>query len=579
MSVIKVEQSSSWDCITNKSEKKFVLITKDDFFEKDLFDEEVYENKLSNNNDKKIIKTSKEPDNEINKGYFKDSENSIELLKNRGTNLYSNEISENKILETKGTLIELEDFFNQNCPFSFVQNSITLDSHCIENKEFKEVEVTTKTQEVKDIKNYVSSSSNDSKNYICSNITNANTRIVDLDDLFTDDTSNLISSLEKEAYKDVININSNNIKVNQSKILETSEEFIIINDKSKESEEKLDIIVNCEKQVNKFTGESKIKELIERENENSKNSYFYNNGIIDEYEDVKKEKFYFNQQRKKFNSYLTENHKIDLTNIRGSGIEKKDCKDISEETTNIRKGSFSEVSRKEFIRKKSNEGESQKQNNQKTNNNSITTTHHKKVNSNYGKDPVILYNYNNTQNNSDKKDTVKKPYNKELSPCVGVGILVVDQKREKLLIGRRIDSGLYGLPGGWLEFGEEFEECAARELEEECGISKQPSCFKHIHTLNFYNFEKTFHAISCVMYCAIEENEAITLDNKEPNKCYGWFWITLPEMKNMIDKLFPPLRQFIRSYSKLTKASEFKTYFKAKIDLESLFENEEILDF
>ena len=147
------------------------------------------------------------------------------------------------------------------------------------------------------------------------------------------------------------------------------------------------------------------------------------------------------------------------------------------------------------------------------------------------------------------------------------------------LLGKRIDSGLYGLPGGWLEYSEEWEEAASRELLEECGIYKQPSCFKHIYTLNYYNQEKTFHAVSCVMYSSIEEIEMEELDNKEPNKCYGWFWISISEMRTIINQLFPPLRMFIKKYPKIQKASEFKTYFKAKIDLDSLFENEDILDF
>lgn len=176
------------------------------------------------------------------------------------------------------------------------------------------------------------------------------------------------------------------------------------------------------------------------------------------------------------------------------------------------------------------------------------------------------------------KDKDKKSFYKNLSPCVGVGIFLVDQKRERLLIGRRIDSGLYGLPGGWIEFGEEIEECASRELKEETGISKAPSCFHHIYTLNYFNSEKTFHTVSCVMYSAIDDEDLFALDNKEPNKCYGWFWIGLPEIRSMSTLLFPPLREFMKKYSTIGKASELKTYFRAKLDLDSLFDNGSLID-
>lgn len=205
----------------------------------------------------------------------------------------------------------------------------------------------------------------------------------------------------------------------------------------------------------------------------------------------------------------------------------------------------------------------------------ISINKYEKDNSSPGK----KINNNVKENETPIKKSNYKGAKGDLCPCVGVGIFVVDQKRERLLLGKRIDSGLYGLPGGWLEYGEEWEEAASRELLEECGINKQASCFKHIYTLNYYNQEKTFHAVSCVMYSSIEEIELEELDNKEPNKCYGWFWISLSEMRSIINQLFPPLRMFIKKYPKIQKASEFKTYFKCKIDLDSLFENEDILDF
>ena len=48
MSNLKIENSSSWEEIDNKShERKYVDVAKDDFFEKDLFNDEIYERNLS----------------------------------------------------------------------------------------------------------------------------------------------------------------------------------------------------------------------------------------------------------------------------------------------------------------------------------------------------------------------------------------------------------------------------------------------------------------------------------------------------------------------------------------------------
>jgi 8-oxo-dGTP diphosphatase len=58
------------------------------------------------------------------------------------------------------------------------------------------------------------------------------------------------------------------------------------------------------------------------------------------------------------------------------------------------------------------------------------------------------------------------------NPRVGIGVLV--WKDGKILMGQRLGShgaNTWSVPGGHLEFGESWEECAEREVFEEAGIN------------------------------------------------------------------------------------------------------------
>ena len=56
---------------------------------------------------------------------------------------------------------------------------------------------------------------------------------------------------------------------------------------------------------------------------------------------------------------------------------------------------------------------------------------------------------------------------------VGVSVVLLSEQGEWLL-QRRSDSGLWGVPGGGMEPGETFEQAAARELQEETGLTGVP---------------------------------------------------------------------------------------------------------
>ncbi len=57
---------------------------------------------------------------------------------------------------------------------------------------------------------------------------------------------------------------------------------------------------------------------------------------------------------------------------------------------------------------------------------------------------------------------------------IGSCAVIFDEQREKVLLTRRSDNGLWCLPGGKMEPGESIEECCRREVLEETGLIIEP---------------------------------------------------------------------------------------------------------
>ena len=122
----------------------------------------------------------------------------------------------------------------------------------------------------------------------------------------------------------------------------------------------------------------------------------------------------------------------------------------------------------------------------------------------------------------------------EQRPRVGVGVMVF--KDGKILLGKRRGShgaGEWAFPGGHLEYMESFEECAARESKEECGIEIQNITLLHVINSKAYAPK---HYIHIGMIAEWQSGEPHVL---EPEKSECWQWFTL-------DALPEPLFDFCK---------------------------------
>lgn len=106
-------------------------------------------------------------------------------------------------------------------------------------------------------------------------------------------------------------------------------------------------------------------------------------------------------------------------------------------------------------------------------------------------------------------------------PKVGVGVIVKNDNGE-ILLGLRCNShgeGCWAFPGGHLEAGESFVNCAAREVFEETGLEVEGLRCAGVTNDIFINEDK--HYITVYMEGRLKKGELVV---REPDKCREWKW-------------------------------------------------------
>ena len=63
----------------------------------------------------------------------------------------------------------------------------------------------------------------------------------------------------------------------------------------------------------------------------------------------------------------------------------------------------------------------------------------------------------------------QKSFNGQESIRLGVAVALINEKNE-ILLEKRSDCGWWGVTGGKLDLGETVQDCAAREIKEECNV-------------------------------------------------------------------------------------------------------------
>ncbi|VUC22475.1 unnamed protein product, partial [Clonostachys rosea] len=137
---------------------------------------------------------------------------------------------------------------------------------------------------------------------------------------------------------------------------------------------------------------------------------------------------------------------------------------------------------------------------------------------------------------------------------VGTAAIVFNAKNpDQFLIGKRTSKShgtdTWQLPGGHLDFGEEIETGAAREVEEETALNVKALGVVAVTNDVFENEDpsQVKHYITLFVACEMKEADAVPLIT-EPDKCAEWRWETwdgLKERKKNGEALFLPLEHLL----------------------------------
>lgn len=112
---------------------------------------------------------------------------------------------------------------------------------------------------------------------------------------------------------------------------------------------------------------------------------------------------------------------------------------------------------------------------------------------------------------------------------IGTNVFVI--RDGKLLLGKRkgaAGEGMWGLPGGHLEDGENMADAAARELKEETSLEAKR--FTFLNLVND-NTNETRHYVQVGFLAEGAEGEPRLM---EPERCFEWQWFPLDSLPENI---------------------------------------------
>jgi len=144
----------------------------------------------------------------------------------------------------------------------------------------------------------------------------------------------------------------------------------------------------------------------------------------------------------------------------------------------------------------------------------------------------------------------------DVMPYCIVGLFLVDPEMNSVLLVKDKETSEYTIPISFLEFGEEWEECAAKKLYEDTGIEVSSEKMRHVSTFNCLDLERDYHSIAIFLYYEIN-SQTIELKN-------NYFFTNFVFLKEKFDTLIFNMKVFLQKYPNIVTVRDFTKIMKVK---------------
>jgi len=151
-------------------------------------------------------------------------------------------------------------------------------------------------------------------------------------------------------------------------------------------------------------------------------------------------------------------------------------------------------------------------------------------------------------------------------PQVGTSVFLFGEVEQKLCVLMSLkkignQKGYLILPGGHLEFQEDLDDCARREVQEETGVDIWKNQIKLVAMCQDIHRSNENHYLNFFFTTILNKKQIAQVSNPESHKHSDWEWIRCEDLMiaSKVKKLAPSTREVIGNVEKYV-VEEFSFY-------------------